>query len=128
MSNSVAEIEDAGALFVIGSNTTENHPIIALRMKAAVRKGAQLIVADPRQIPLTKFATLWLRHKPGTDSVLLNAIMHTILREGWEDRKFIESVFGELRRVQFLACGFHTRVCRDDNRRPCTGYRTGGRD
>ena len=91
MTNSVAEIEDAGALFVIGSNTTENHPIIALRMKAAVRKGAQLIVADPRQIPLTKFATLWLRHKPGTDSVLLNAIMHTILREGWEDRTFIEA-------------------------------------
>jgi formate dehydrogenase alpha subunit len=90
MSNSVAEIEEARALFVIGSNTTENHPIIALRMKAAVRKGAKLIVADPRQIPLTKFATLWLRHKPGTDSVLLNSIMHVILREGWEDRKFIE--------------------------------------
>lgn len=90
MGNSVAEIENARALFVIGSNTTENHPIIALRMKAAVRKGAQLIVADPRQIPLTKFATLWLRHKPGTDSVLLNGIMHTILREGWENRKFID--------------------------------------
>jgi formate dehydrogenase alpha subunit len=89
MTNSVAEIAQADAMFVIGSNTTENHPIIALRMKEAVRNGAQLIVADPRRIPLTKFATLWLRHKPGTDSVLLNAIMHVILREGLEDRDFI---------------------------------------
>lgn len=90
MTNSVAEIEDARALLVIGSNTTENHPIIALRMKAAVRKGAKLIVADPRKIPLTKFATLWLRHKPGTDAVLLNAIMHSILEKELEDRYFVE--------------------------------------
>ncbi len=74
MTNSVAEIADNEALFVIGSNTTENHPIIALRMKEAVAKGAKLIVADPRRIPLVKFATLWLRQRPGTDSVLLNAI------------------------------------------------------
>ena len=89
MTNSVAEIETAKALLVIGSNTTENHPIIALRMKEAVRKGAKLIVADPRKIPLTKFATLWLRHKPGTDSVLLNAMMNVILAEGLEDKNFI---------------------------------------
>lgn len=86
----MAEISEADALFVIGSNTTENHPIIALRMKEAVRNGAQLIVADPRKIPLVKFATLWLRHKPGTDTVLLNSIMHVILQEGLEDKDFIE--------------------------------------
>jgi formate dehydrogenase alpha subunit len=89
MTNSVAEIEDAKAMLVIGSNTTENHPIIALRMKEAVRRGAKLIVADPRKITLTKHATLWLRHKPGTDSVLLNSIMHVILAEGLEDKTFI---------------------------------------
>ena len=49
MTNSVAEIAENEALFVIGSNTTENHPIIALRMKEAVANGAQLIVADPRE-------------------------------------------------------------------------------
>jgi len=90
MSNSVAEIEDAKALLVIGSNTTENHPIIALRMKEAARRGAKLIVADPRRIELTKFASLWLRQKPGTDSVLINAIMHVIVEEGLEDKAFIE--------------------------------------
>lgn len=89
MTNSVAEIADNDALFVIGSNTTENHPIIALRMKEAVAKGAKLIVADPRKIPLVKFATLWLRHRPGTDSVLLNSIMSVILAEGLEDKAFI---------------------------------------
>jgi formate dehydrogenase alpha subunit len=90
MTNSVEGISRNEALFVIGSNTTENHPIIGLRMKEAVARGAQLIVADPRKIPLVKFATLWLRHKPGTDSVLLNAMMHVILAEGLEDKSFIE--------------------------------------
>lgn len=91
MTNSVAEIAENDALLVIGSNTTENHPIIALRMKEAVANGAKLIVADPRKIPLVKFATLWLRHRPGTDSVLLNAIMNAILAEGLEDKEFIDA-------------------------------------
>lgn len=89
MTNSVDEIADNDALFVIGSNTTENHPIIALRMKEAVAKGAKLIVADPRKIPLVKHATLWLRQRPGTDSVLLNAMIKVILDEGLEDKDFI---------------------------------------
>ncbi len=89
MTNSVAEIAENDALLVIGSNTTENHPIIGLRMKEAVARGAKLIVADPRKIPLVKFAALWLRHKPGTDSVLLNSIMHVILEMGLEDKNFI---------------------------------------
>jgi formate dehydrogenase alpha subunit len=89
MTNSVAEIAENEALFVIGSNTTENHPIIALRMKEAVDNGAKLIVADPRKIPLVKLATLWLRHRPGTDSTLLNSIMNVILAEGLEDKEFI---------------------------------------
>ena len=91
MTNSVAEIAENEALLVIGSNTTENHPIIGLRMKEAVAKGAKLIVADPRKIPLVKFATLWLRHRPGTDAVLLNSIMHVILAEGLEDKEFINA-------------------------------------
>jgi len=91
MSNSVAEIENADALFVIGSNTTEAHPIVGLRMKKAARRGAKIIVADPRRIPLVKFSALWLRQKPGTDVALLNSMMHVILAEGLEDRKFIDT-------------------------------------
>lgn len=91
MTNSVPEIAENEALLVIGSNTTENHPIIALRMKEAVANGAQLIVADPRKIPLVKFATLWLRQRPGTDAVLLNSIMKVIIDEGLEDKDFINN-------------------------------------
>ncbi len=90
MTNSVDEIADTDAMLVIGSNTTENHPIIALKMKEAVAKGAQLIVADPRKIPLVKFAALWLRQRPGTDTVLLNSIAHVIFNEGLDDTPFIE--------------------------------------
>lgn len=90
MTNSIPEIENHDVIFVIGSNTTETHPIIGLRMKKAVRRGAELIVADPRRIPLVRFATLWLRHKPGTDIALLNSIMHVILKEGLIDKKFID--------------------------------------
>ena len=90
MTNSVAEILDNDAMLVIGSNTTENHPIIALKMKEAVAKGTKLIVADPRKIPLVKFASLWLRQRPGTDSVLLNAIAHVIVKEQLVDTSFIE--------------------------------------
>ncbi len=90
MTNSIAEVENNDALFVIGSNTTENHPIVALRMKKAAEKGAKIIVADPRKIPLVKFAALWLRQRPGTDVALLNSMMHVILEEGLEDKRFIE--------------------------------------
>ncbi len=89
MTNSIREIEDNDLLFVIGSNTKENHPIVALRMIKAVRRGAKVIVADPRKVPLVRFAHLWLRQKPGTDVALLNSMMHVILREDLIDRDFI---------------------------------------
>jgi formate dehydrogenase alpha subunit len=90
MTNSIPEIENHDVIFVIGSNTTETHPIIGLRMKKAVRRGAELIVADPRKIDLVRFSHLWLQHRPGTDVALLNAIMHVIMKEDLIDKKFIE--------------------------------------
>ncbi len=91
MTNSIPEIENNDVLFVIGSNTTETHPIIGLRMKKAVRKGAKIIVADPRRINLVGFAHKWLQQKPGTDVVLLNSIMNVILQHNLIDRIFILS-------------------------------------
>jgi formate dehydrogenase alpha subunit len=90
MTNSISEIENNDVIFVIGSNTTETHPIIALRMKKAVRNGAQLIVADPRKIELAKFSTVLMQQKPGTDVALLNAMMHVILKEKLIDKRFID--------------------------------------
>jgi formate dehydrogenase alpha subunit len=91
MTNSIADITgQAKAFFVIGSNTTEQHPVIGMGIRQAVRqRGAVLIVADPRRIALTDFATLHLRHEPGTDIALVNGLMNIILSNGWEDQEFI---------------------------------------
>jgi formate dehydrogenase major subunit/formate dehydrogenase alpha subunit len=93
MTNSIEDIaEDAQAYLAIGTNTTEQHPVIGMRLRQAVRKrGAKLIVADPRKIDLTDFAVLHLRHKPGTDIALVNGLMHIILANGWEDKEFIQA-------------------------------------
>jgi formate dehydrogenase major subunit/formate dehydrogenase alpha subunit len=90
MTNSIPEIENHDVIFVIGSNTTETHPIIGIKMKKAVRRGAELIVVDPRKIDLVRFSSLWLQHRPGTDVALLNSIMHVIVKENLIDKKFIE--------------------------------------
>jgi predicted molibdopterin-dependent oxidoreductase YjgC len=89
--NSIPEIDDDRFLLVIGSNTTEAHPVLALRMKRAVRDGAKLVVADPRKIWLTKIATRHLQLRPGTDVWLLNALMHVILEEGLQDEEYIRA-------------------------------------
>jgi formate dehydrogenase major subunit/formate dehydrogenase alpha subunit len=90
MTNSITEIRDTDLMFVIGSNTTEAHPIIAMEMKRAVQRGARLIVADPRAIWLSEIADLHLQLKPGTDVALLTAMAHVILAEDLADRDFIE--------------------------------------
>ena len=90
MTNSIKEIADASVIYLTGSNTTENHPIIALEIKKAVIKnGAKLIVADPREIELVKYADIWLRQRPGTDVALFNGLMNVIISEGLEDKEFI---------------------------------------
>ena len=65
--------------------------MLALRMKRAVRRGAKLVVADPRKIWLTKIATRHLQLRPGTDVWLLNALMHVILEEGLQDEEYIRA-------------------------------------
>lgn len=89
MTNSVREIVDSKVIFVIGSNTTEAHPVIGSKIKQAVAKGCRLIVVDPRKIELTDLAEVWMRIRPGTDITLINGLMHIILEKGWEDRTYI---------------------------------------
>jgi formate dehydrogenase major subunit/formate dehydrogenase alpha subunit len=87
--NSIPEIENARFLLVIGSNTTEAHPVLALRMKKAVRNGATLVVCDPRKIWLTKIAKRHLQLRPGSDVWLINAMLHVIFEEGLQDDAYI---------------------------------------
>jgi formate dehydrogenase major subunit/formate dehydrogenase alpha subunit len=87
--NSIPEIENTRFILVIGSNTTEAHPVLALRMKKAARNGATLVVADPRKIWLTKLAKRHLQLRPGSDVWLVNAMMHVILKEGLQNEEYI---------------------------------------
>ncbi len=91
MTNSIEDIaEKSQCFFIIGSNTTEQHPVIGTKIRRAVRhRGAKLIVVDPRRIDIADYADLYLQHKPGTDIALLNGLMHIILREGWQDEAFV---------------------------------------
>jgi formate dehydrogenase alpha subunit len=103
MTNSIADLPEADVIFVIGSNTTECHPIIGAVMKRAVKEGkSHLIVADPRAIELTEYADIHLQQKPGTDVALINALARVILGDKLEDRAFIAQRtegFEELRKA-----------------------------
>ncbi len=91
MTNSIAELEEADCLLVTGSNTSESHPVIATRIKrAAALKNKSLIVIDPRRLRLVRFATVWLRQRPGTDIAVINGLMHVIIREGLQDQAYID--------------------------------------
>ena len=92
MSNSVEEMRDLDVFIVTGSNTTETHPVISTFLReAVVKNGARLIVVDPRGTEMTRFATLWLRQKPGTDVAVFTAMAHVIVQEGLYNTAFIEA-------------------------------------
>src|SRR5262249_33224239 len=82
---------DAKAVFLIGSNVTEQHPVFGTMLRRAVlRRGMRLVVADPRATDITEFAALHLRPQPGTDVALLNGIMHVILKKSRQAQRFID--------------------------------------
>jgi formate dehydrogenase alpha subunit len=89
MTNSIPEIEDAACVFVIGSNTTEAHPLIAHRVFKAKAKGATLIVVDPRRIQLSLFADIHVRLNFGTDVAFINGMMHEIIAKGMHNSQFV---------------------------------------
>jgi len=89
VSNQVSDVMKAEVIFVIGANPTVNHPVAATWIKNAVRRGAILIVADPRQTALMRFATHTLQFRADTDVAMLNAMLHTIVDEGLVDRTFV---------------------------------------
>lgn len=90
MTNSIPEIEDADCIFIIGSNTSVAHPLIASRVFKAKAKGAKLIVADPRRIPVSSIADISVKQNLGSDVALLNGIMNVILAKGLHKPAFIE--------------------------------------
>ena len=89
MTNSIAEIEDADCILIIGSNTTVAHPLVATRVFRAKAKGAKVIVCDPRNIHVASIADIYARMTMGTDVALINGIMHVIYKNNWHDEAFI---------------------------------------
>lgn len=106
MTNGINELINADTIFIIGSNTTENHPVIGAKIKQARRKGANIIVADPREIDLAKDADVFLRIKPGTNIALVNGMMNVILEEGLQDKEFIADRTENLDELEKLVKGY----------------------
>ncbi|MDO9059615.1 MAG: molybdopterin-dependent oxidoreductase, partial [Bradyrhizobium sp.] len=84
-----AAATDAEVIIVIGANPTVNHPVAATFIKNAAKKGAKLIVMDPRRQTLSRHAHMHLQFKPGADVAMLNAMLHTIITEGLTDQQYI---------------------------------------
>ena len=90
MTNSIPEFEEYTDCFLItGSNTTEAHPLIATRVMRAQRRGAKVIVVDPRDTQIARMADLHLAHRPGTDVAWINGMMQVIIAEGLHDEEFV---------------------------------------
>ncbi len=92
MTNSIEELSSADAIFIIGSNTSEQHPLIAMRIIEAVKKNnARLLIADPRKIPLTEFAEAYAPLTPGTNLAFINGMLNVIITEELIKEEFVNS-------------------------------------
>ncbi len=91
-SNSLDDVaREAKSILIIGSNTSEQQPIFGVKLRQSVlRRGGQLVVAHPDFINMSEYAALRLVHRSGTEATLVNGLLHIILKNGWEDRAFIE--------------------------------------
>ncbi len=85
------QAEQAECILVIGARPAQNHPVAATFLKQAAKRGSKLIVADPRNQNLTRYATWHLQFKPGQDVALLNAMLHAIIAEDLVDRQYVQA-------------------------------------
>ncbi len=89
MSNPLIDMQKPDVIFCIGTNMTECHPVAATGLKKAIARGAKMIVADPRKIPLADMADVYLPLRVGSDVALLGAMAHVLVRDGLVDESFI---------------------------------------
>ena len=94
--NTIWEIEQAGGLLVVGSNMTEEQNVIAVPIKKAVQAGAALIVIDQRETELTRYAKVWLRPRPGSETALIGGMLRVILEESLDDHEFVRDICDNL--------------------------------
>jgi len=89
VSNPVADVAEAEVIIIVGANPPANHPVAASFIKNAVKEGKKLILIDPRRTDLARHATHFMQFKPGSDVSLFNALIHTVIENGWVDERFI---------------------------------------
>lgn len=89
--NPIWDLENSNSLLVVAGNPTEEQNVLAVPAKKAVREGAKLVVIDSRETELTRYATEWLRPKPGSEALLIAGISRVILDEALEDKDFVGS-------------------------------------
>ncbi|MFZ5821666.1 MAG: molybdopterin-dependent oxidoreductase [Chloroflexota bacterium] len=108
MSNSFEDIATkAGALFVIGSNLTEQHPVFGAHIRQAVmRRKIKMVVASPDFINIAEYAALALYHRPNTEAALVNGLMHIILEKGWQEQASVEKYPRGFAEVKAAVAGY----------------------
>jgi len=90
MTNDIPGIRKADVIMIIGSDTSEAHPVLANRIKKAARDGkTKLIVIDPKKIRMADYADIYAAQKPGSDVALINAFMREIILNNWYDKEYV---------------------------------------
>ena len=90
MTNNIADFANAKCFLAIGTNTTEAHPVLAMKVRQAVADGAKMIVINPVEVDFVREADLWLRNNSGSDVALLMGMMKIIYDEGLYDKAYVE--------------------------------------
>ena len=131
--NPIWDLESSGCVLVFNANVTEEHNVAAVPIKRAVKGGASLIVIDPREVELTRYARLWLRPRPGTELLLLGGLLKATLEEAAEYTEWArDHCYGMDRLVQALetvkvdSVAMETGVPADDIREAARLYATSG--
>ncbi len=116
----VAEVANAEVIILIGANPSANHPVAASFIKNAVKRGAQLVILDPRGQALTRLASHHLKFNNGTDVALLNAMLHAIVAEELYDKAFVAA-----RTVGFAELAAHLDAYSPEAMAPLCGIEAG---
>ncbi len=107
MTNSIPEFgTDTNCFFIIGSNTTEAHPLLSMHVLQGHKRGAKLIVIDPRKTQIGHWADIYCPLRAGTDVAFLNGLMNIIISEGLHDEAFIKERTEDFDALKSMVVGY----------------------
>ncbi len=124
MTNSIPEFEtDTNCFLIIGSNTSEGHPLIATSILKGKKRGAKVIVLDPRKNQIGHWADIYYTFNPGSDVAIFNGLMNVIISEGLEDRAYIEERTEDYETLKALVAEFTPEKVAEISGIPADGIR-----